>query len=185
MPNASVMSTSVICKFFAALIFLLLPQVYANSNEKIYKENAENWSVTSSWIKEIPADQQAIVIGIVLGALNKKIESLLEFQHNREQAAWVSKITACGYSMLSKVATKNAPIQSYLSRHSDLYVQLIRGELKSGIFAKADEALIAEGQAAFSKAFDIESHKAATTQYKDRIAATKLSFVVYSMNCAT
>jgi hypothetical protein len=167
-----------------AFSLLLLVSFSASSQEKRYKENSEAWPVTSSWIKEIPADQQVIAAARALGALNQKTASLLEHKQDQEQVAWVAKITACGYSMLSKVLTKNPDFQSYLVRHSELYVRFIRGEVKGNEFSNADEALFAEGKAVLSKSFNSEALKATTTQYKDRIAATERSLVVYSMLCA-
>ena len=86
--------------------------------------------------------------------------------------------------MLSKVVTKNPPFQSYLARHSDLYVRFIRGEIKPSDFSKAEAVLLAEAENVLSKGFDAEVFKATTAQYRDRIAATDRSLVVYSMLCA-
>lgn len=169
---------------FLALLLFLSFLTSALSEEKSYKENSEAWPVTSSWIKEIPPDQQVIAAAKALGALNRKTASLLEHRQDSEQVMWVAKITACGYSMLSKVLTKSPSFQAYLMRHSDLYVRFIRGEVRAAEFSKADEALIAEGQDVLSKAFDDEALKATTTQYKERIVATERSLVVYSMLCA-
>lgn len=169
-----------------AIVLLLLctAPLISQSQEKQYKENSEAWPLTSSWIKEIPADQQIIAAAITLGALNRKTTSLLESRQDREQVVWVAKITACGYSMLSSVVTKNPSFQSYLVRHSELYARLIRGEVNSVEFSRTDEFLNTEGQKVLSNAFDPKALNATTTQYKDRITATERSLVVYSMLCA-
>lgn len=147
------------------------------------KENAEAWPVTSAWVKEIPANQQAIVLTLGLVALNQKTSSLLEHKRDREQAVWVAKISACGYAMLSKVATKNPQFAAYLTRHSSAYAQLLRGELKSSQFQERDLALRSEGDV-LMRALDNDAYRVVKAQYKDRVEATEMSLVVYAMFCA-
>ena len=85
--------------------------------------------------------------------------------------------------MLSKVATKNPEFESYLRRHSAAYVQLVRGELKESGFAETEKALRNEGQV-LMRTLDENAYRAVKVQYKDRMAATELSLVVYAMLCA-
>jgi hypothetical protein len=93
-------------RFISALTIALLVPFSALSQEKARNENSENWYVTSSWIKEITEVEQIIVASLALEALSQKTASLLEYQRDGQQVAWVVKITACGYSMLSKMMTK-------------------------------------------------------------------------------
>lgn len=149
-----------------------------------YKENAENWSVTSAWIKEILEKQQAAAVMIALGALNQKTASLINHRQDREQVAWVLKITACGTSMLAKVATKNPAMQEYLRSVSDLNVQLIRGDIRPAQFAEGEQRLQTDAKA-LADAVDKDSFMATRVQYKDRLAATETTLVVYAMACAS
>ena len=163
--------------------FLATVLMSSHSADRPSGENSEAWPVTSAWVKELPANQQAIAITLALAALNRKFTSLIELRQDREQVGWVAKMGACGYSMLSKVATKNPEFESYLRRHSAAYVQLVRGELKESGFAETEKALRNEGQV-LMRTLDENAYRAVKVQYKDRMAATELSLVVYAMLCA-
>jgi hypothetical protein len=172
-------------KFVSAVAIAILVPFPALSQEKARNENSENWYVTSSWIKEVTEEEQIIAASLALEALSQKTASLLEYQRDGKQVAWVVKITACGYSMLSKIMTKTPTFQSYLAGHSDLYIRFIRGEIKRKDFLKSEQAFLDEQENLLSKGLDVKSLAITKTQYKDRIAATNRSFVAYSMICAS
>jgi len=166
------------------LAFLFVATLSFSIHSQSAKENSETWQVTSAWVKEVSPDQQAHAVFVALGALNKKTAELVAHRQDGEQVHWVRKIIACGSSMLSKVSTKNPELETYLRRMSDLHVAFIRGEIRGSQFDEHEAKLQNDG-IALLKNVNLGSFSDTATQYKNRLADTEMSLVVYAMICAS
>lgn len=152
----------------------------------VYKENSENWYVTSAWVKEVSRAEQSAAIMLGFNALNQKMMSVLQSgrDNDKDHMTWSLKIKACGSKMLSRVSTKNEALAKHLAAISELYLQLINAEISLKEFAAREEASKRSGEAAIREV-DEDALTKTLTRYRDRVKATETSLVVYSMECAS
>lgn len=105
-----------------------------------YPVDTANWAVTSAWIKELPKDDQVIVLVLLVLAIDNHVSQvLIPHIENPKGALWVMKTSGNGSNMLMGLATKSNEMRQLLKEKADAHLELINKRISPDGFDRIND----------------------------------------------
>lgn len=169
---------SLASRLLCMLALALLPVWSATASP--YPENTENWAVNSAWIKELPRDEQTIVlVTLALELSTHADQTLLPAVKDPAGMRWVLKVSGNGNHMLMDIATRSDTLRAIFRDKADAYLNVINGRMSADAFSQTMDAINTRIDVATTNitAQDIARVRAA---YRTRIAETETTLIAYA-----
>jgi hypothetical protein len=96
--------------------------------------DTENWAVNSAWVKELPPRDQAAVLFMLRGEVNKHVTDKIApgAQNDPKTFYWMLKIQATSSFMLSELAMNNPDMRQYFVEYADRLKYVVNtGDLRN------------------------------------------------------
>ena len=96
--------------------------------------DTENWSVNSAWVKELTAREQAAILFMLRGEVNKHVTEKIApgAQNDPKTFYWMLKFQATSSFMLSELATKNPDMRQFFVEYADRLKHVVNtGDLRN------------------------------------------------------
>lgn len=105
-----------------------------------YPVDTANWVVSSAWVKELPKDDQVIVLVLLSLAMHNHVNQvLIPHANSSKDALWVMKTSGNGSHMLMGLATKSDEMRQLLAEKADAQLDLINKRVSPEDFDRIND----------------------------------------------
>ncbi len=150
------------------------------TSDAMYPVDTANWAITSAWIKELPKDDQIIVLILLSLAIDNHVSQvLIPHIESPEGALWVMKTSGNGSNMLMGLATKSNELRQMLKEKADAHLELINKRISPNEFDRINNDAnkrIME----FSEYVKPEDIARVRTAYRGRLYETETTLIAYA-----
>ncbi len=163
-------------------IALVLPVAgtAAAAQPAVYPEDTENWAVTSSWVKELPKEDQVIVLmSLALGFSGHVDSVLVPAAADSKGLNWVMKVSGTGNHMLMGLASKSDEMRQFFKGKADAHLEMIRGKMDPDEFDRTINQINGE-IIRFTDYVDVQDIQRVRAAYRTRLERTESSLIAYA-----
>lgn len=141
----------------------------------------QRWRSESTWVKNLPRDEQAVVIHLLLKQLTDRLgKDLMPLAKSVDQKIAVSEVFFDGVALLPELATQSPELRKTLEAYGRISKRFVNGQIKGSQLpeemAKNDRqmdlvlATVAPGY-----------YRSVPVQFKDQLARTSAAVVVTAL----
>lgn len=164
----------------ACALAVVTPATSTHATQPL-REDVANWHVISAWVKELPEEEQTIVLVLLALGLDQHVaQKLIPSVTDRQGGLWVLKVSGSGNHMLMGIATNAPQMRQLLQEKADAHLEIINARIGPEEFDRRNNAInhrIMTATDSIQKA-DIDRVRAA---YRSRLAETETALIAYAV----
>lgn len=165
----------------ACALSVVAPPSATQASQPYYPEDIANWHVISGWVKELPAEEQTIVLVLLALGLDQHVnQKVIPAVTDRQSGLWALKVLGSGNHMLMGIATKEPQMRQLLQEKADVCLEIINGRMSPDDFDRTNNTInkrIMDSTDHIQRP-QIDRVRAA---YRSRIAETETALIAYSV----